>query len=132
MTGTADRTPAVRTVGIRELKTRVSEIVREVRASGRPIDITVRGQVVARLGPLPANDALDDDARRQALRTWLDETETFAQEVARRWPSPTSSVELIREQRREVTLGPSAARALGAGCSGVVASGRPARLLIRS
>jgi hypothetical protein len=44
---------------------------------------------------------LEDD-RRQAAREWLRETEAFAQEVARRWPSSLSSVELIREQRREL------------------------------
>jgi len=40
--------------------------------------------------------------RRQAAREWLRETEAFAQEVARRRPCSLSSVELIREQRREL------------------------------
>jgi len=42
------------------------------------------------------------DERQRATRRWLQETERFAQEVARRWPSSVSSVDLIRDQRREL------------------------------
>jgi prevent-host-death family protein len=99
---TGDPEPAARAVGIRELKTKASEIVREVRETGRPIDITVRGRVVARLTPPPVDAELSADNRGRAAREWLLETEAFAQEVARRWPSPVSSVELVREQRRDL------------------------------
>lgn len=102
MTTADDRQPAPRTVGIRELKSKASEIVREVQLTGQSIDITVRGQVVARLTSAPSDPSPDADGERRTLRAWLSETETFAQEVARRWPSSISSVELIREQRREL------------------------------
>jgi hypothetical protein len=43
-----------------------------------------------------------DDAHRIAVRAWLDETEAFAQEIARHSVTSASSVELVREQRREL------------------------------
>lgn len=51
----------MRTVGLRELKNRLSEYVRQVRA-GHPIVVTDRGQVVAELRPssqLPAGTKVD-------------------------------------------------------------------------
>jgi prevent-host-death family protein len=92
--------PAARTVGISELRAKASEIVREVRATGRPIDITLHGEVVARLSPSP--DQPEQTDRLREARVWLDETEAFAQDIARRWPSTVSSVDLVREQRREL------------------------------
>jgi prevent-host-death family protein len=95
-----DHEPAARTVGIRELSEHAEEIVREVRATGRPVDITVDGETVARLFSLAEqSDAAD---RRRAARAWLEETEAFAQEVARRWPSSASSVDLVRDQQRDL------------------------------
>ncbi len=44
-------------IGIRELKARAPQVVREVRETGRSVDITYRGEVVARLSattPAPA------------------------------------------------------------------------------
>ena len=98
-----DDDAAVRTVGISELRAKASEIVREVRATGRPIDITLHGEIVARLAPSPdQSDQPDRADRLRAARAWLEETEAFAQDVARRWPSTVSSVDLVREQRREL------------------------------
>jgi prevent-host-death family protein len=92
--------PDARTVGIRELSERIEEIVREVQATGRPVDITIDGETVVRLSP--AAERRDPDQRRRAARTWLEETEAFAQEIARRWPSPASSVDLVRDLRRDL------------------------------
>ena len=38
-------------IGIRELKNRASQVVREVRESGEAVEITYRGEVVALLTP---------------------------------------------------------------------------------
>lgn len=38
-------------IGIRELKARASQVVRQVRETGEAIEITYRGEVVARLTP---------------------------------------------------------------------------------
>jgi prevent-host-death family protein len=97
---TDNREPPIRTVGIGELSAHADEIVREVRATGRPIDITVDGQVVAHLTPLSTQP--DAMSGRSAALAWLEETEAFAQEVAHRWPSSATSVDLVRDQRRDL------------------------------
>jgi prevent-host-death family protein len=43
----------MRSVGVHELEERAIEIVRRVRDDNEPIDITDRGEVVARLVPVP-------------------------------------------------------------------------------
>lgn len=40
-----------RTIGIRELKTRTSQVLREVQAGGAEFVITLRGRPIARLEP---------------------------------------------------------------------------------
>ena len=97
----SDQQPT-RTVGISELKNRADEIIREVSETGRPVDIVQNGQVAARLSRSVPHEPYTSEERRQAMMEWLRETEEFAQEVALRWPSSISSVELIREQRREL------------------------------
>jgi antitoxin (DNA-binding transcriptional repressor) of toxin-antitoxin stability system len=97
----SDQQPT-RTVGIGELKSRADEIVREVSETGRPIDIALGGKIVARLSPTQSDETRGAEDRRQAMLDWLRETEAFAQDVARRWPSAVSAVELVHEQRRDL------------------------------
>lgn len=85
------------TVGIRELKTNTSEIVRRVRESGEVIDITHRGEVVARLIPArPAETTADELA---AL--WAD-MDRLTEEISERWTGTPSAVDAVREGRREL------------------------------
>lgn len=49
----------MKTVGVRELKNRLSEYIRQVR-SGESVLVTDRGEVVAELTP-PGHRAVDDD-----------------------------------------------------------------------
>jgi prevent-host-death family protein len=82
-------------IGIRELKTRASEIVRTVRDSGMRYTITYRGHPVGVISPLPspivreptAGDAWDDLAR-------------LGEELGRGWRSVGSSTELLAGMRR--------------------------------
>jgi prevent-host-death family protein len=96
----SDHEPGARTIGIRELSEHTEEIVREVHTTGRPVDVTVDGETVVRLSS--AAERPDAEQRRLAAQAWLEETEAFAQEVARRWPAPSSSVDLVRDQRRDL------------------------------
>ena len=84
-------------VGIRELKTNASEIVRRVREQGEVIDVTYYGEVVARLVPVKqarlANKELDE--------LWADMDQLAAQ-VAKKWSGADSAVEAVREGRREL------------------------------
>lgn len=78
-------------VGIRELKNRTSEIVREVREEQAEYVITYRGQPVARLVPI----VTEEDAGQA-----LEELERLSQEVSAQWKSDKSAVELLTEMRR--------------------------------
>jgi prevent-host-death family protein len=100
---TGEPEPAARTVGIRELKTKASEIVREVRETGRPIDITVRGRVVARLTPSldePDRTVVAEGAdRRHAIRDWLGKLDDVSREIAAVWPKDVSAQDVIDDVR---------------------------------
>jgi prevent-host-death family protein len=88
----------MREVGIRELKAKTSEILRELCEKRESIAITNRGKVVARL--VPANGSRE--------RVWRNSEEAIArinklaEEIGKYLPPGTSAVEAVREQRREL------------------------------
>ena len=82
-------------IGIRELKTHASEILKSVRDAGARYTVTYRGRPIGVLLPLPPTP-------RNAPES-IDAWEEFArlrEQVSRRWQSPLSSVELLSEMRR--------------------------------
>jgi prevent-host-death family protein len=89
------RKGSMREVGIRELKTRASEILRDVRDQGAEYIVTYRGRPVGVLQPLAAAEAVPSDARR----AW-DELFAVGDEIGRGWCSPLTSVELLAAMRR--------------------------------
>jgi prevent-host-death family protein len=84
-------------VGIRELKTNASELVRRVREDGEIIDITYYGEVVARL--VPAKQPVTSDQELAAI--WA-EMDRLSATVAAQWEGSPSAVEAVREGRREL------------------------------
>ncbi len=68
------------TVGIRQLKQQASELVRQVRESDSPVQITDHGKVVALL--IPAEQATDAEGEARAWPA-LDE---LAAQIGQRWP----------------------------------------------
>jgi prevent-host-death family protein len=44
------------TVGIKELKVHTTKILQKVRDDGQPIDITLRGEVIARIVPVQRSE----------------------------------------------------------------------------
>ena len=85
-------------IGIRELKARASEVIREVRLRGGEVDITHHGRVVARL--VPATPPRRRASRRSAA-VWST-IDQVAREIGRRWPKGVSAVQAVREGRREL------------------------------
>jgi prevent-host-death family protein len=85
------------TVGIRELKARTIEIIRRVRERGEVVNITYRGEVVARL--VPVRTPLPAPADVSALMTDMDQ---LAAEISAAWPAGVSAVEAVRDARREL------------------------------
>ena len=86
-------------VGVRELKIRASEIIREVRERHARYTITYRGRPVAVLLPLDTetqSGVLDVD---HGTAAW-DELCRLGEEIGRGWKSDQSSAELLSEMRR--------------------------------
>jgi prevent-host-death family protein len=81
------------TVGIRQLKQQASELVRQVRESGSPVQITYHGKVVALLVPVEQAAAPEEEARAWAA---LDE---LAAQIGQRWPEKLSVQQAMAEER---------------------------------
>jgi prevent-host-death family protein len=91
-------------VGVRELKNRTTEIIRDVHENQAEYVVTYHGRPVAVL--LPIDEAwLEAEARRAAEATtpgddvWV-ELEALRQQIGRSWQSEKTAAELISEQRR--------------------------------
>jgi len=82
-------------IGIRELKTHASEIVRQVRERRAKYTITYRGHPVGMLVPMPPDGAPtrdDDEIWNDLLR--------LGEEIGRGWTSPLTSDEILSQMRR--------------------------------
>jgi len=82
-------------IGVRELKTRASEVVRMVREHSARYTVTHRGRAVALLLPV-------EDVGSEGLTALdaLDELNVLGAEISESWISPKSSAELLSEMRR--------------------------------
>jgi prevent-host-death family protein len=87
-------------VGVRDLKTHASEIIRRVRDERARYVITHRGKPVGLLVPLDeATPAALRSAEAGAEPAWHTLTR-LGEEIGREWCSPLSSTELLSEMRR--------------------------------
>ena len=84
-----------KSIGIREAGSSASKIVRRVREKGETVDISYRGQVVARLIPITTPKP---DPKVISI-IWAD-LDQVAQEIGRYWPKGVSAVEAVNEGRR--------------------------------
>ena len=82
-------------IGVRELKTHASEILRSVRETRARYTVTYRGKPVGMLVPMPADGASGDDDDE----VW-EELLRLGKEIGRGWRSPLTSYELLSEMRR--------------------------------
>jgi prevent-host-death family protein len=82
------------TVGIRDLKQQASELVRQVRESGNPVQITYHGKVVAMLVPVEQSAGSEQEVQAWAA---LDE---LAAQIGQQWPQDASATQTVVEGRR--------------------------------
>ena len=82
-------------VGVRELKTRASEIIRSVREQGTRYVITHRGHPVGLLIPLEGVPTPGEPD----MAAW-DKLVRLGEEIGRGWQSPMTSAEILSEMRR--------------------------------
>lgn len=87
----------MRTVGVLELTTHISEILRQVEEEGEVIEVTNHGEVVARVVPVrPPNGRSDRNST-----TWED-IDRLAAEIGKYLPEHVDEVEVINDIRREL------------------------------
>jgi prevent-host-death family protein len=91
-------------VGIRELKNEASEIIRTVREDRVEYVVTHRGKPVAVILPV-SEDWQESEARRAAAAVrdqadFWERMKALGAEIAAKWQSDKTAVELIEEQRR--------------------------------
>jgi prevent-host-death family protein len=86
------------TIGVRELKSQTSRVIRAVPEDLSEYVVTLRGEPVAVLRPLTEEEA--QRLRQIEIEEALAEMKALALEVASAWTSEKSGVELIAGQRR--------------------------------
>ena len=89
-------------IGVDELATRTSEVLRRVREDGETIDVTDGGKIVARMVPVEQlrdeHEAVDQDA----MLTWMRNMEPLIADLAKKWPKGVSAVDAVRDVRRDL------------------------------
>lgn len=81
------------TVGVRELKQQASELVRMVRETGKEVQVTYHGEVVALLIPVKRAQKKDE------AKAWA-KLDNLAAEIGARWPKGVSATKAVSEARR--------------------------------
>lgn len=85
------------TIGVRDFKQRVSEVLRHVRDSGEVVEITNRGETIARLLPVRQPRPTDD----QLATVWTN-LDRLAAEIGADWQGEGSAVDAVADGRREL------------------------------
>src|SRR6476469_7077978 len=86
------RGEGMHSIGVRELKAHASDVLRRVRERREPIEITLRGRVVARLVPAEGPRPVGQDA----AAVWSD-MDQLAAEISARWPKGVTAAEAVQE-----------------------------------
>lgn len=86
------------TIGVRDLKNRASEIVRNVHEREAEYIVTLRGEPVAVLRPL--TEKSERELQKMEREKALARLDDLAEQIAQAWRSSKSAVELVEEQRR--------------------------------
>lgn len=84
-------------IGVRQLKNEASRILRDVRNNGEKFILTVDGEEVAMITPIPNRG---DETKKLANRVKaLEDADKLAHEVALAWNSSDSAAEEVAEGR---------------------------------
>jgi prevent-host-death family protein len=87
----------MKTVGVRELKANISDILRQVEEEGEVVEVTRHGHVIARLMPAEQAQPVDRDANG----TWT-ELNALIREISAQWPEGVSAQDTINDVRRDL------------------------------
>jgi len=86
----------MREIGVRELKTRASEILRDLREHRVPYTVTCRGRPVGVLVPVTEQQPRESQGEPAAWEDLI----RVGEEVGRGWCSPLASGDLLSDLRR--------------------------------
>ncbi|MBI3973226.1 MAG: type II toxin-antitoxin system Phd/YefM family antitoxin [Chloroflexi bacterium] len=87
----------MRTIGSRELKAHLGEVLRHVREHQEAYVVTHRGRVIARLVPEGA-----DHRTATEFETLWSEMDQLAEEIGREWPEGVPAAQAVSDDRREL------------------------------
>jgi prevent-host-death family protein len=92
----------MRSVGVRELRERTSEIIGWVRDEGQEVEVTYYGRVVARLVPVPSESVSPVPPEEiEPSSVWAD-LDQLAAEIGDRWPEGVTAAGAVAEGRRKL------------------------------
>ncbi len=92
----------MKTLGVRELKERISEILHQIQETGETIQVTRRGEIIALLMPVRrAEHRLQPPGEQPGGAIWTD-FDRLAAELGVHWPEGVSAVDAVRDVRREL------------------------------
>jgi prevent-host-death family protein len=92
----------MRSVGVRELRERTSEIIGWVRDEGQEVEVTYYGRVVARLVPAPSESAAPASPEENGGPSVWTDLDQLAAEIGARWPEGITAAEAVAEGRRDL------------------------------
>lgn len=84
-------------VGVKELKNKTTQIIRDVKQKGNQYIVTVDGNPVAVIISIQALSDIEHQKKRSAV---LDDIKLLAKEVSKDWKDDMSAAESVSEQRR--------------------------------
>lgn len=84
-------------IGIRELKARASEVLRQVREERVTYEITLRGQAIAHIVP-----ALEEPGAPETPAGWLAALDRLTADIASTWPEGVGADDAIDDVRRSL------------------------------
>ena len=87
-------------IGVRELKTHASKILRNVRKRRARYVITYRGRPIGLLTPLEQAPAAGPALAPESAEAVWAELTRLGEEISRGWRSPQTSAELLSDMRR--------------------------------
>jgi prevent-host-death family protein len=88
---------AMRTIGSRELKAHLGEVLRHVREHQEVYAVTHHGRTIARLVP-----AADEPMSAAEFDTLWSDIDDLANEIGQEWPDGLSAAEAVSADRREL------------------------------
>jgi prevent-host-death family protein len=90
----------MKTLGVRELKERISEILRMVHEDGETVEVTNRGEVIARL--VPVSKPRPQQASEQSDSSTWTELDRLANEIGNHVAKNIDAVDAVHDVRRDL------------------------------